>query len=248
MNQVNQSIPDVEYRYQICQCKRSACLFRFPVVLDLEEGNSCPRCGAETEIVVQPFSPSIRSNQKEQDRLRSIEGFLDNVRSGYNVGSIFRTADGAGLRRLHLAGITPTPLHPKVRKTALGAESSIEWTYHRNSLEAVRQLKDNGYRLWALESGAESSPLFSPADPKERFEPILLIVGNELAGVDPGLLSVCDRILYLPMLGDKSSLNVVVAFGIAVYQLTFGNDLKQIVQAPNEVFNRYADGSVSKGE
>jgi tRNA G18 (ribose-2'-O)-methylase SpoU len=169
-----------------------------------------------------------------QDSTIQIEGFLDNVRSGYNVGSIFRTADGAGLRHLHLAGITPTPVHSKVRKTALGAESSIEWTYHRNSLAAVNQLKANGYRIWALEGGPMSSPLFGPADTKQQIEPILLIVGNELAGIDPGLLSICDRILYIPMLGGKTSLNVVVAFGIAVYQLTFGNNLVWNAHAPNE--------------
>jgi 23S rRNA (guanosine2251-2'-O)-methyltransferase len=225
MKHVNQSFPEGEYRFHICQCTRIDCRIRFPVVSNLTGADSCPGCGAKTKIVIQPY-PSSSSNPTAQNNLIQIEGFLDNIRSGYNVGSIFRTADGAGLRHLHLAGITPTPVHPKVRKTALGAETSIEWTYYRNSLEAVNRLKASGYRIWALENGPRSGSVFDPAGPGEHFEPILLIVGNELAGVDPGLLSVCDRILNLPMLGTKTSLNVVVAFGIAVYQLTFGRDLE----------------------
>lgn len=143
---------------------------------------------------------------------------LDNIRSSYNVGSMFRTADGAGLSCLHLAGTTPTPEHHGVAKTSLGAEFSVPWEYHRNGLEAAQQLKDAGYQLWALEVGSQSVPLFE-ALPAPDNPPILLVVGNEVAGIDPGILAICDRFIWIPMQGFKRSLNVATAFGIAAYHL-----------------------------
>jgi tRNA G18 (ribose-2'-O)-methylase SpoU len=150
-----------------------------------------------------------------------IETLLDNIRSSYNVGSIFRTADGAGITHLYLGGITPTPEHPKVAKTALGADSTVPWSYHMNGLEMILDLKGRGWKLWALESGQKAVPLFE-AVLTLPIQPILLIVGNERAGVDPEILDSCDSILSLPMSGHKQSLNVSVAFGVAVYWLRYG--------------------------
>jgi tRNA G18 (ribose-2'-O)-methylase SpoU len=146
---------------------------------------------------------------------------LDNLRSVYNVGSIFRTADGAGIRHLHLCGITPPPDHPKIAKTALGAEKSVGWSQYKNGLETAVSLQQRGFQLWAIEETAQSDPLFTAAHPADN-SPILLIVGNEIAGVDPEILALCDRVLHIPMAGHKKSLNVATAFGIAAYVARYG--------------------------
>jgi 23S rRNA (guanosine2251-2'-O)-methyltransferase len=152
--------------------------------------------------------------------LRHVEALLDNIRSIYNVGSMLRTADGAGLRHLHLCGITPPPDHPKIAKTALGAEQAVGWTRYANGLETAVSLQQRGYQLWALEGAPDAQPLLATAVPPHA--PILLIVGNELAGVDPGILAVCDKVLYIPMQGLKHSLNVASAFAVAAYHLLWG--------------------------
>ena len=154
-------------------------------------------------------------------RLR-IEPYLDNIRSAYNVGSIFRTADGVGVETLHLGGISPTPEHPKVVKTALGAQRSVRWEYHPNGVEAVKLLKGDGYRIWSVENTPTAERLFS-IDLTRIGEPLLLVLGNEKAGIDPGILDLSDKIISVPMLGRKNSLNVVVAFGVVSYYLRFGH-------------------------
>ena len=136
------------------------------------------------------------------------------------LGAIFRTADGAGFRNIHLCGITPTPDHPKIGKTALGAENILPWICHRNSLQAARKLKKEGAVLWALENSPNSVSFYQAiVDIPEA--PLVLIVGNERAGVDPELLALCDQVLWLPMHGIKESLNVAVAFSIAAYSLRY---------------------------
>jgi tRNA G18 (ribose-2'-O)-methylase SpoU len=140
---------------------------------------------------------------------------------------MFRSADGAGITHLHLAGITATPEHPKLKKAALGAQESAQWTYHPNGADAAKALRADGYRLVALErlSPATGCLLFSAEEASDR---VALVVGNERAGVDPGILALCDAVLTLPMIGQKSSLNAAVAFGIAVYYLRFGNRLNEL--------------------
>jgi 23S rRNA (guanosine2251-2'-O)-methyltransferase len=149
-----------------------------------------------------------------------MEALLDNIRSIYNVGSIFRTSDGAGIHRLHLCGITPTPDNPRLRKTALGADEQIPWTYHPDGCSAAAALKAEGKRLWALEGGDRSESIH-PAHLDMTDSTIVLVVGNEVCGIDPGILSQCERVLAIPMQGIKTSLNTAVAFGIAVYTLRF---------------------------
>jgi tRNA G18 (ribose-2'-O)-methylase SpoU len=146
---------------------------------------------------------------------------LDNIRSSHNVGSIFRSCDGVGINHVHLCGITSTPRNVKVSKTALGAGQTVPWTYYRNSIETVRRLKEFGYCIWALESTASGKSIFdvtSQAIP----ERIVVVVGNEQSGVDPGIMALSDRIITLPMTGVKSSLNVAVALGVAVYWIRYG--------------------------
>jgi tRNA G18 (ribose-2'-O)-methylase SpoU len=211
-------------RFQMRQCLQGSCRFRFPVPAGSAEGEQCPRCGALTTFATKPRGGWAPPTGSRAPGLH-VEALLDNIRSIFNVGSIFRTADGAGLRRLHLAGITATPEHPKVAKTALGAETAVPWHYYSNGLVAARTLKQQGYRLWALESGPSSSSLFDHNQAGDS--PLLFIVGNEKAGVDPGILDLCEHVLHIPMAGRKASLNVAIAFGVAAYYLRYGKSLPQ---------------------
>lgn len=141
---------------------------------------------------------------------------LDNIRSLYNVGSIFRTADGARVSRLILTGFTPHPPRKEIDKTALGAASTVPWEYVHDPLEAVRRLKSDGLRICALEQTDRSIPY--DAVPPDAF-PLCLVVGNELTGVLPAILDLCDLAIEIPMYGAKQSLNAAVAFGITVFEL-----------------------------
>jgi 23S rRNA (guanosine2251-2'-O)-methyltransferase len=221
-------------RYEIRQCAAEDCRLRFPVNADVGYGQRCPRCGSLTRIVLNPTAKResgigtqpLSTNDNLGKAL--MEAFLDNIRSAWNVGSMFRSADGAGLRAMHLGGITPTPQNPKVKVTSLGAEKAIPWSYHANGLEAIMEFKQQGYHLWALEGGRDSdAPFQRPTAEENIFQvnpvpssrPLLLIVGNENFGIDPDILVACERVLTIPMRGVKRSLNVAVAFGIAVYAL-----------------------------
>lgn len=139
---------------------------------------------------------------------------LDNLRSAYNVGSIFRTAACAYLSEVILCGITACPPHKEVEKTALGATSMIPWRYVPSTLEAVRELKSRGWKVAALEITEDSFPvqLLGP----QHF-PLALVVGNEVTGVDDAVLAEAQMRVEIPQYGEKESLNVAVAFGIAVY-------------------------------
>lgn len=150
-----------------------------------------------------------------------IEALLDNIRSLRNVGSMFRSADGAGVQHMHLGGFTPTPDHPKFAKTALGAEHSVPWSHQADPAAAAARLKAAGKRLWALEGGPRSRDLFELVDDAgAASDPaIVLVMGHEVSGVDPRVLEHCEVIARIPMAGVKGSLNVAVAFSIAAYLL-----------------------------
>ena len=148
---------------------------------------------------------------------------LHNIRSVHNVGSIFRTADAAGVSRIILSGYTPTPLdrfnQPRkdLAKVALGAEKSVPWDVSRNLGRTLEKLKKEGFSLAALEQDARSTPLFSYTP--EPSTPIALRVGNEVRGVSAPLRNKMDVLLEIPMRGKKESLNVSVATGIALFAL-----------------------------
>jgi tRNA G18 (ribose-2'-O)-methylase SpoU len=167
------------------------------------------------------YAKSEISRQAQDTNQVHLEVMLDNVRSAWNVGSMIRTADGAGVKKVHLCGVTPTLDHPRVSKTSLGAERIMEWSFYPDGELACRDFINKGYRIWALEGGDRAESLFRIKCPWPG-KPLLLVVGNELTGVDPGILSMCERVVSLPMLGFKGSLNVAVAFGIAVYTLCWG--------------------------
>ena len=149
---------------------------------------------------------------------------LDNIRSAWNVGSILRSADGFGFSHAYLCGITPAADNGAVAKTSLGAEQSVRWSYHKDAVRLVAELKSENWNVYALEGDQRAVPLTGVrlARRQERFHVPneVLIVGNEVSGVDPELLDLCDRIFYVPMRGEKKSFNVAIAFGIAAYALT----------------------------
>jgi len=211
-----------EVLHQIRQCANPDCQFRFPVIPGQPGADRCPNCGTVTEVVESSFPNLKPVAQNLKPVGPEVEVLLDNIRSTFNVGSMFRTADGSQIRHVHLCGITPTPKHPKIAKTGLGAEFSIPWTYHLNGLTAVEEMKRRGYRLWALEGGDQAQSLFGLTH-KLHGKPILLVVGNEISGVDPGILNLCEKTLWIPMRGIKRSLNVAVAFGIATYYLRYAS-------------------------
>lgn len=201
----------------IRQCVRKACGFRFPG--PDQENFACPKCSSATSIVRR--IPPQPASAPESDGGLQIEAALDNLRSALNVGSIFRSSDGAGVRAIHLFGICPSPAQGQVQKTALGADESIPWHQHWDGLQAVREMKAVGYRVWALEKTTDSTNLFDLRQ-SESDQKILLVVGNEVSGVDPDILAECERVLHIPMMGDKESLNVSNAYAVAIYWLRFG--------------------------
>ncbi len=144
---------------------------------------------------------------------------LHNIRSTHNVGSIFRTADGAGVEKLYLCGVTPSPVdrfgraRADVAKVALGAEKTVPWESVADSKDLIERLKKEGYKVFALEQ-SEKSVDYRTAKLGGRN---LLIVGNEVGGIEPEILDICDEILEIPMKGEKESLNVSVAAGIALF-------------------------------
>ena len=209
--------------YLFLQCVDEACRFRFPASAEEAEAARCPRCRGPVAVVAR------NEARKEDERPlpgdtpdsgRVLVGLLDNIRSIHNVGSMFRTADGAGVGHLYLAGITATPEHPKLAKAALGAHETVGWTYGTNAVDLTAALRSDGYHILALETATPSLPAAVAGG--EHHERLALVVGNERAGVDPGVLALCDGVVSLPMAGRKASLNAAVAFGIAVYYLQFG--------------------------
>ena len=205
--------------FQIRVCENPDCGLRYPLVDGHPYGERCPACLGRTRQALTRDLPQPESERSAGPKLK-LEALLDNIRSAWNVGAIFRTADGLGVRRLYLCGITPTPDNRVLEKTALGAERSLPWEYARNALELAGRLKADGYALIALEQDQRAVPLtgFQLKQPEARS--LAIVLGNEITGIDPGLLDLCDHILQIPMLGMKRSLNVEVVFGIAAFTLS----------------------------
>jgi tRNA G18 (ribose-2'-O)-methylase SpoU len=149
---------------------------------------------------------------------------LNSIRSNYNVGSIFRTSDGAMIEKLYLCGYTPHPPKKEILKTALGAVDSVNWEYVNDPKEVILKLKEQGVKICALEL-TESS--FEYYKLEESSFPLCLVVGNEITGVSQDLLDLCDLSIEIPQYGIKQSLNVAVAYGIAIFDLRKVYDLKK---------------------
>jgi tRNA G18 (ribose-2'-O)-methylase SpoU len=155
-----------------------------------------------------------RKSFAEADR-NKVVAICHNIRSAHNVGSIFRTADGAGVAEVYLTGYTPAPPHPGIAKTALGAEKIVAWEKFAKLDTAINKLKKENYKIITLEQDKKSVP-HDFWKPKGK---IALVLGNEVRGLNQKVLEKWDKIIEIPMQGEKESLNVAVAFGIAAYSI-----------------------------
>lgn len=163
----------------------------------------------------------IAQKRFTKEELNSLSRFpiyvlLDNIRSLYNVGSIFRTSDGARIAKLFLTGFTPHPPRKEIDKTSLGATSTVPFEYVKDPEEIILKLKNDGITICVLEHTTESIPYHSIS--KTDF-PLCLVVGNEKTGISKTIISHADKAIEIPMFGLKQSLNVAVAYGIAVFEL-----------------------------
>ena len=165
---------------------------------------------SHAEIAQKRLTPE---QLKTAERL-PVYAVLDNIRSLYNVGSIFRTSDGARVSKIYCCGYTPYPPRREIEKTALGATLTVPWEHHRDTASAVSELRDRGVRICVLEQTDRSVPYDSLS--AEEF-PLALVIGNEITGVTKEIVSAADRAIEIPMFGLKQSLNAAVAYGIAVY-------------------------------
>lgn len=150
-----------------------------------------------------------------EDLRLPVAALLDDVRSMYNVGAFFRTADGVGLEKLCLCGITAYPPRSAISKTALGAEQTVPWEHDWNVLSMAERLRSSGFEIAAVETSAQAVDLFTW---QPRF-PVCVVFGNEVEGLRPELLAMADTHVRIPMLGQKNSLNVATAGGIVLYEL-----------------------------
>ena len=148
---------------------------------------------------------------------------LHNIRSLYNVGSVFRTADAVGIEKIYLCGITPKPVdefgkpRQQLTKVSLGAEKYVEWEYCKSTARLIDKLKKEKYKIFAVEQSKKSTPYNTTASGSGRK--IVLVLGNEIKGLPQSILSRAERILEIPMKGRKESLNVAVAFGVIAFHL-----------------------------
>lgn len=140
---------------------------------------------------------------------------LDNLRSAFNVGSIFRTADAGAAAHIHLCGMSAHPPHIKLEKTALGAFEYVPWIYHERTVDALEQLGREGITRVAIEVTPEAVPLHEFSWPR----PVAIVFGNEVTGINERVLSHCDAVVQIPMHGRKNSMNVATAFGIVLYHV-----------------------------
>ncbi len=167
-----------------------------------------------------------KKNRHELDRLSPdqfrkadkmpLTVLLDNVRSMLNVGSVFRSADAFRVQQIILGGITPTPPHRDIQKTALGATETVQWSHSHSLLDTIQQLKQQGYTIAAVEQTLHSTSLETiPHKPLTKWA---IVFGNEVEGVSEELLAICDTIIEIPQFGAKHSLNISVAAGIVLWE------------------------------
>lgn len=171
--------------------------------------------GKETSFVVR--SHDLRISDEEYARLpkRPVHIVLDRLRSAFNVGGVFRTADAARIAEVVTCGYTAHPPHPKLEKTALGTQDYVPTRHFQSAVEAILDLKAGGVPVYALETTNVSETYSAVAYPR----PVALVLGNEALGVAEDALQLCDRIVHIPMSGKKNSLNVVSACAVAVFEI-----------------------------
>ncbi len=187
----------------------------------------CPKCQRLGRVKSLDITNKLRLREKQNSNIANINQslvqsvdfrvLLEDIRSLWNVGSIFRTADAIGVSQVYLSGITGCPPSREIAKTALGAEESIVWHYIYHPLEIIPALRDAGVMIVGLERNDQSAPLISSLKEKKVTKPLCLVVGNENAGLSPETMAHCHLICDLPMKGKKESLNVASAFAVAAY-------------------------------
>lgn len=155
---------------------------------------------------------------------------LENIRSAYNVGSVFRTADAFLLEGVYICGYTACPPHKEIKKTALGAEDSVSWKYFKKIDEAVEELRVAGYKIYAVEQAEKSWKLGSFAVDEEK---VAVVFGNEVTGVEQSTIALCDGVIEIPQLGMKHSLNVATAAGVVLWEL-----IREKVQPLDQTSNK----------
>ena len=217
-------MPPETFNIHVCL----SCGLRYPLIEGHSFGVRCPQCLGETHVILkkQINSGGILQKRKKpglnrvermkENNVKAV--LLDNIRSAWNVGSIFRSADGFGFSHVYLCGITPTLANEAVKKTALGAEDFVTWSHHQDAVKLVKGLKIEGWKVLALEDDEQASSISQFTD-TQFPNPTVLIVGSEVTGVDPELIELADHIFNIPMSGVKRSFNVANAFSIAAYAL-----------------------------
>ncbi len=160
-------------------------------------------------------------NRKSADEYKQAEKLpivvvLENIRSAYNVGSVFRTADAFLLDRIYICGYTAHPPHKEIKKTALGADESVDWKYFKTTKEAVDELRKENFKIFSVEQ-AEKSIMLNTL--KSDNEKLAIVFGNEVTGVEQATIQLSDGCIEIPQLGIKHSLNVSVAAGIVLWEL-----------------------------
>jgi 23S rRNA (guanosine2251-2'-O)-methyltransferase len=188
---------------------------------------TCPNCKRLGRVKPLEIIDKLKAKEEktkkapDKDLLLAKSGqfqvLLEDIRSLWNVGSVFRTADAVNVSNLFLCGITGCPPRQEISKTALGAEEDIPWTYMYQTLDAVNLLKAAGVTILGLERNSDSVNLLKLLTEKQLQKPLCLAIGNEVAGLSPELLQSCDYVCDLPMKGKKESLNVASAFAVAAY-------------------------------
>lgn len=142
---------------------------------------------------------------------------LENIRSAYNVGSVFRTADAFLLEAIYITGYTCTPPHKEIKKTALGAEDTVSWKHFGNATQAIEDLKELGYTVYAVEQAVNSFSL--QAVDFNKIGKVAVILGNEVTGVEQSTIAQCDGVIEIPQLGMKHSLNIGTAAGVVLWEI-----------------------------
>ncbi|CAN5323713.1 hypothetical protein BH10CYA1_BH10CYA1_29670 [soil metagenome] len=214
------------------KCPFGDCLNVFSILLPSEDPKAsrpvigvCPVCKRQASFKPLSVISKLERNVGQQSgqqlpAIAALSVLVEDVRSLWNVGSIFRTADGAGFHELHLSGITGCPPRKEIAKTSLGAEDHLSWKYYLSAVDVIPQLKADGVLIVGLERNSESIDLKRALEQSRLRTPLCLVVGNEVTGLSVESLQMCDVVCHLPMRGFKESLNVAVAFGIASYLLS----------------------------
>lgn len=153
---------------------------------------------------------------KESDKIPAVI-ILDNIRSAHNVGSFFRTSDAFRIAHIYLCGITAQPPNNEIRKTALGATESVDWSYHETTEEVVKDLQTKGFLVAGIEQ--VDNPVMLEDYRNENNQPIAMVFGNEVKGVQQSVLDMCDMAIEIPQYGTKHSLNVSVSGGIVIWEV-----------------------------